>query len=67
MQDIDIGSTLYELGGNVEAVGRQLRRRRRDYSLQELESLRQVLMTNAKTIESLINIQKREMGISTVA
>lgn len=59
MQDLE--NLLFELGGNVESVGRQLRRRRRDFTLNELESLRQTLLSNAGTIEAVIRIQKREM------
>jgi len=57
----DLGNILRELGGNVEGVGRQLQRRRRDYTLNELESLRQTLLSNAGTLEAIIRIQKHEM------
>lgn len=64
MQDLDIEGVLYELGGNLEGVARQLMRRRRSYSLNELEGLRQILISNAGTIEAIIRIQKHEMGES---
>jgi hypothetical protein len=57
----DLGAILFELGGNVEGVGRQLKRRRRDFTLNELENLRQTLLSNAGTIEAIIRIQKHEM------
>lgn len=64
MQDLDIEGVLYELGGNLEGVARQLMRRRRSYSLNELEGLRQILISNAGTIEAIIRIQKHDMGES---
>jgi hypothetical protein len=64
MQDLDIEAVLAELGGNIEGVARQLMRRRRTYSLNELESLRQTLLSNAGTIEAIIRIQKHDMGES---
>jgi predicted amino acid-binding ACT domain protein len=62
MQDLDIEAVLAELGGNIEGVARQLMRKRRTYSLNELESLRQTLLSNAGTIEAIIRIQKHDMG-----
>ena len=64
MQDLDIEAVLAELGGNIEGVARQLMRRRRSYTLNELESLRQTLLSNAGTIEAIIRIQKHDMGES---
>jgi predicted amino acid-binding ACT domain protein len=64
MQDLDIEAVLAELGGNIEGVARQLMRRRRTYTLNELESLRQTLLSNAGTIEAIIRIQKHDMGES---
>jgi predicted amino acid-binding ACT domain protein len=64
MQDLDIEAVLAELGGNIEGVARQLMRKRRTYSLNELESLRQTLLSNAGTIEAIIRIQKHDMGES---
>ncbi|HEX4501911.1 MAG TPA: hypothetical protein VH187_12275 [Scandinavium sp.] len=64
MQDLDIEAVLAELGGNIEGVARQLTRKRRTYSLNELESLRQTLLSNAGTIEAIIRIQKHDMGES---
>lgn len=59
--DLDLESVLFDLGGNVESVGRQLQRRRRNFSLNELESLRQTLLSNAGTLEAIIRLQEREM------
>lgn len=61
----DLGAILFELGGNIEGVARQLKRRRRDFTLNELESLRQTLMSNAGTLEAIIRIQKHEMQEQT--
>jgi hypothetical protein len=38
-----------------------LKRRRRDFTLNELENLRQTLLSNAGTLEAIIRIQKHEM------
>jgi hypothetical protein len=62
MQDLDIEAVLFELGGNLEGAARQLTRRRRSYTLNELESLRQILISNAGTLEAIIRIQKRNSG-----
>jgi hypothetical protein len=62
MQDLDIEAVLFELGANLEGAARQLTRRRRSYTLNELESLRQILISNAGTLEAIIRIQKRNSG-----
>ena len=57
----DLGAVLNQIGGNVESAGRILQRRRRDFTLNELESLRQTLLSNAGTLEAIIRLQKCEM------